>query len=82
MSELWKEFLPGHIKRWSASYLFYGEYANITNIPLHIVYFENLKENLEKEVRDIAEFYEKRFDFVPDDLETRMGCLLKENCSN
>ena len=81
-SDLWKEFLPGHIKRWSASYLFYGEYANITHIPIHIVYFENLKVDLEKEVRAIGNFYEKHFDFIPDDLETRMNCLLKENVKN
>ena len=76
-SSMWQTFLPGHIKRWSASHLFYGEYANVTYIPIHVMYFEDLKSNVKEQIDQLVHFYKDKFQFEPKELEWRMECLAK-----
>jgi len=77
-SEMWTEYVPGHIKRWGASHLFYGEYSNITHIPIHVIYFEEIQNDAAAEMAKILEFYQKNFKYETEEKDRRFECLLKE----
>ena len=54
-------------------------YANFLlkhrNIPLHVIFYENLKESPLKEMTDLLEYLKINFGFSTPDTEDRLTCL-------
>ena len=76
---MWTDYFEGHIKRWGAANMFYAEYANLTKIPIEVIFYEDLVKDNIGEMTKISDFYQKNFDFVPADLVQRLSCISQVN---
>lgn len=61
--------------RWRNFYVGYAETTAKLNIPIHLIYYENLKDNTIGEVKDLLQFYEDSIGFIPDHKDERIACL-------
>ena len=64
--------------RWRNFYVGYAETTAKLNIPIHLIYYENLKDNTIGEVKDLLQFYEDSIGFIPDHKDERIACLEQE----
>ena len=74
-STVWFETVSQVTIRWKK---FYSEYVRKTaslSIPLHVIYYEQLKENTTAQVRQILQFYKNTTGFEPDNVEERIECI-------
>jgi len=74
-SEEWKTCKESYIIRWSATALFFAQFANVTEVPVKTVFYEDFVENPVQETHNILGFYKKNFDFKPTNLN--WDCVTK-----
>lgn len=76
LSEKWDIFVQVMIRRWlgiNEAYIREGQIES--EIPIKIVYFEDLKENPAKEMEKVLYFLEQNIGFSPDDAQKRIECI-------
>ncbi|CBY14641.1 unnamed protein product [Oikopleura dioica] len=74
-SEEWKACKESYIIRWSSTAMFFAQFANVTEVPLKTVFYEDFVENPVQETHNILRFYKKNFDFKPANLN--WDCVTK-----
>ena len=57
--------------------MFFAQFANVTEVPLKTVFYEDFVENPVQETHNILRFYKKNFDFKPANLN--WDCVTKVN---
>lgn len=72
---VWDDWIKHVSYRWQKLYSDYVIKCDSMNIPIHVIYYENLKEDTVKEVKSILNFYNETINFVPDNVEDRIECL-------
>jgi hypothetical protein len=77
-NEIWRKFTDQHMHRWFGSAVWFPMFAQKAKIPMLIIYYEDMKENLVKEMRKVVEFYRDNFNIPLPDAEHRLECLLKQ----
>ena len=60
------------------SHFWYPIYAKLAKIPLMVIYYEDLKEDVIPQMNRVHKFYEDHFNITFDDRELRLGCLVEE----
>lgn len=72
---IWDDTVKHVSNRWKKIYVGYVKKCSTLKIPLHVIYYENLKSNTIKEVTDMLNFYKESINFVPDNMDDRIDCL-------
>ena len=78
-STKWFQHTSSSATKWGAVNSKYAEYTRQNKIPMHIMFYENLKVNSTREMETVLEFLENNFGFRPDEEDRRLKCLEKEN---
>ena len=56
----------------------YAEFSSTTSFPMHVVFYENLKNNATHEMERVLNFMKKNYNFYPNDGLRRLKCLSKD----
>ena len=73
--DIWDNFVSHHSGRWGNTHLWYPTYARKAGIPILIIYYEDLKEDVVPQMKRVHEFFEKNFNLTFPDAEWRLKCL-------
>ena len=57
--------------------MWYPTFAKRAKIPIHIIFYEDLKIDVQNEMRKLLTFFENEFSLQFPDKEWRLDCLLK-----
>jgi len=57
---------------------FYSVLKSEDNLPVHVLYFDDLKQNSTYEMEKVLQFLYDNYGFIPDDKAKRLQCLSKE----
>jgi len=71
----WDDFVEKMSGRWVRHYHRYITESASKNIPLKIVYYENLQTDSVKEMKEILEFLEEAIGFKADNKKKRLSCI-------
>jgi hypothetical protein len=63
-------------------HLWYPTFAAKAEIPIHIIYYEDLKEDVIPEMKKVLYFFKNEFGLVIPDREWRLECLLQVSVLN
>ena len=55
--------------------MYYGNFILKHQIPIKLIFYEDLKESPKTEMQKVLNFLKKNFNFEPDDAKHRMYCL-------
>ena len=61
-----------------ASHLWYPTFAKAADIPILIVYYEDLKEDVIPQMKRVHNFFQKNFNLQFEDRNWRLQCMLEE----
>ena len=78
--EKWNTFVKIYIRRWlgiNEAYIRDGQIDS--EIPIKIVYFEDLKEDASREMEKILYYLEQNIGFKPDDMYKRLDCIKRSS---
>jgi len=78
-STIWDKTIERVTVRWRNLYSQYISKSAEYGIPVHVVYYEHLKEDAVKEVGKILQFYREAIGFTPDNVEQRIECITQEH---
>ena len=76
-STKWFQTVKGLSTKWLNLHSKYAEYSNANNLPMHVLFYENLKTNSTHEMGRFLNFMKKNYDFYPTDGLRRLNCLSK-----
>lgn len=71
----WDDFVVKMSARWVRHYHRYISESASKNIPLKIVYYENLQEDSVREMKHVLEFLEEAIGFKADNKKQRLSCI-------
>lgn len=74
-STVWFDTIKQVTIRWTNFYKGYVQTTSKLGIPLHVMYYEDLKANTLAQVEAILNFYENVTGFVPSDKDIRLKCI-------
>ena len=74
-STVWFDTISQVTIRWKKVYSDYVRRCAELSIPLHVIYYEQLKENTTAQVREILKFYKEATGFEPENVESRIECI-------
>ena len=75
----WDDTVDKVTGRWRNFYTGYVLKGRRFNVPVHVVYYENLKQNVTREIEGILDFYKTAIGFEPANAQDRIDCITKEH---
>jgi len=74
---VWDHFVSQHGSRWGNTHLWYPAFAKKAEIPILVIYYEDLKEDVVPEMQKVLEFFKQNFEIQIPDEDWRLDCLIK-----
>ena len=75
----WDDTVGKVTGRWRNFYTGYVLKGHRFGVPVHVVYYENLKANVTKEIEGILDFYKNTIGFEPENAQKRIDCITQEH---